>query len=107
MGGTKQPNDWNPRPSVAVRDELLKKAAEMYPAILNEEGKFKVIQDIVGWRPARQGGLRLEVETLPGDRKVIHAYGAAGRGFELSWGIAEEVSRMARASLPGPVSNQP
>jgi hypothetical protein len=83
-----------------VRAELLKRAAVMYPAILNKEGKFDVIRDIVGRRPARHGGLRLEVETLPDDREVIHAYGAGGRGFELSWGIAEEVSKMARTSLP-------
>ena len=106
VGGTRQPSDWNPKPSASVRAELLKKAAEMYPAILNNEGKFEVIRDIVGWRPAREGGLRLEVETLPGNRKVIHAYGAGGRGFELSWGIAEEVLKMARATLPGAVHSQ-
>jgi hypothetical protein len=78
----------------------------MYPAILNKEGKFDVIRDIVGRRPARNGGLRLEAETLPHDKKVIHAYGAAGRGWELSWGIAEEVSKMARTSPPGPIRSQ-
>ena len=106
MGGTKQLNDWNPRPSAGVRAEILKNAAEMYPAILNKDGKFDVVRDIVGRRPAREGGLRLEVETLPGDRKVIHAYGAGGRGFELSWGIAEEVSKMVGSCLPGTVRNQ-
>ncbi|PGH08654.1 hypothetical protein AJ79_05936 [Helicocarpus griseus UAMH5409] len=99
VGGTKQPNDWNPEPSLAVRNQLLKNAAKMYPAILNKKGKFDVIRDIVGRRPAREGGMRLELQTLPSERKVVHAYGAAGRGVELSWGIAEEVLKMVNAAL--------
>ncbi|PGH29747.1 hypothetical protein GX50_07501 [[Emmonsia] crescens] len=99
VGGTKEPNDWNPEPSLAVRDQLLKNAAKLYPAILNKEGKFDVIRDIVGRRPAREGGMRLQLETLASNRKVAHAYGAAGRGVELSWGIAEEVLKMAQAAL--------
>jgi hypothetical protein len=43
--------------------------------------------------------MRLEVETLPDQRKIVHAYGAGGRGFELSWGIAEEVRRMVNMNL--------
>ena len=78
MGGTRQPSDWNPKPSASVRAELLKKAAEMYPAILNNEGKFEVIRDIVGWRPAREGGLRLEVETQTDEAE---AAAAAAVGF--------------------------
>ncbi|KAK2794851.1 hypothetical protein FQN50_009836 [Emmonsiellopsis sp. PD_5] len=99
VGGTKQPNDWNSEPSLQVREQLLKNAAKLYPSILNKEGKFDVIRDIVGRRPARDGGLRIELETLPGGRKVTHAYGAAGRGVELSWGIAEEVSKLVHSAL--------
>ncbi|EEH43124.2 uncharacterized protein PADG_07944 [Paracoccidioides brasiliensis Pb18] len=99
VGGTKQPNDWNPEPSPAVREQLLEDAANLYPAILNKEGKFDVIRDILGRRPAREGDMRLELETLPNDRNVIHAYGVAGRGFELSWGIAGEVLKMAHEVL--------
>lgn len=43
--------------------------------------------------------MRLQLETLASNRKVAHAYGAAGRGVELSWGIAEEVLKMAQAAL--------
>ncbi|PGH26372.1 hypothetical protein AJ80_01870 [Polytolypa hystricis UAMH7299] len=106
VGGTKQPNDWNSTPSLAVRDQLLKKAAEMYPAILNAEGKFDVIRDIIGRRPAREGGPRLEVERLAGGKNVVHAYGAAGRGVELSWGIAEEVWKMVKENLDAPPQNK-
>ncbi|QVM11015.1 hypothetical protein D8B26_005666 [Coccidioides posadasii str. Silveira] len=104
VGGTKQPNDWSSVPTASIRETLLEKAAKLYPAILNAQGKFDVIRDIVGRRPAREGGLRLEVETLPKTaspkRTVVHAYGAGGRGYELSWGIAEEVVRMVKDNLP-------
>ncbi|EDN06657.1 predicted protein [Histoplasma mississippiense (nom. inval.)] len=100
VGGTKQPNDWSPVPSLAVREQLLKNAAKLYPSILNKQGQFDVIRDIVGLRPARQGGMRLELETLPGgNRKIAHAYGLAGRGVELSWGVAEEVLRLVQTAL--------
>jgi D-amino-acid oxidase len=69
----------------------------MFPQILNAEGKFDVIRDIVGRRPTREGGMRLEVEKVEGEpvgRKIVHAYGAGGRGYELSWGVAEEVVNM-------------
>lgn len=52
---------------------------------------FEVIRDIVGRRPAREEGLRIEAEKIAGNRVVFHAYGAGGRGFELSRGVAEDV----------------
>lgn len=45
----------------------------------------------MGRRPAREGGLRLEVEGVADGKTVVHAYGAGGRGFELSVGVAEDV----------------
>lgn len=105
VGGTKQANNWDPKPSQQVREKLLENGAKLYPSILNKEGKFDVIRDIVGRRPARDGGLRLEAETLPGTEKqknrvVVHAYGAGGRGVELSWGIAEKVLKLVQENLP-------
>lgn len=94
MGGTKEPNDWASQASLETRDVILQRAAAMFPQILNAEGRFDVIEDIVGRRPTRKGGLRLEIELLgqqDANRKIVHAYGAGGRGYELSWGIAEEV----------------
>lgn len=35
--------------------------------------------------------MRLEVEGVAGGKTVVHAYGAGGRGFELSVGVAEDV----------------
>ncbi|RAL14528.1 Fcf1-domain-containing protein [Aspergillus homomorphus CBS 101889] len=92
IGGTKHPHNWDPNPSLETRAQILANAAKWFPFAEGSEGKFDVIRDIVGRRPAREGGLRIEAEPLgDGERTVVHAYGAGGRGFELSWGVAEDV----------------
>ncbi|KAI1872065.1 uncharacterized protein JN550_004268 [Neoarthrinium moseri] len=102
IGGTKEPNDWNPAPSEQVRRSLLDKFAASYPSILGSEGKFVVLKDIVGRRPTRKGGMRLEKEQVVGGKCVIHAYGLGGRGYELSWGVAEGVATLLAEHLaPG------
>lgn len=128
IGGTKQPHDWTPDPIPETRNNLLKNAAKWFPFTAdsnsrpnsNGPNEFDVIQDIVGRRPARVGGMRVEVErvrqrnVLGGvdsgpetERAVVHAYGAGGRGFELSWGVAEEVAGlMVREGLLGAFGGQ-
>lgn len=51
--------------------------------------KRDVIKDIVGFRPGRRGGYRVEREG-----SVVHAYGFAGAGYRYSWGAASEVARL-------------
>jgi hypothetical protein len=82
---------------------LLRNAAKWFPFSGSEKAEFSVIRDVVGRRPAREGGARIDVErvdvvapnTLDGQKRerksVVHAYGLGGRGVELSWGVAEEV----------------
>lgn len=109
VGGTKQPHDWSIQPLATTREQLLSAAAKMYPPILNQDGGFDVITDVVGRRPTREGGIRLEVEQVAvgknGDRdgmgKVVHAYGVGGMGYELSWGVAERVVEMVRDAYGG------
>jgi len=77
--------------------QLLQRAGSMRQKLLNAEGKFEIVENIVGRRHTRQGGLRLEVEWMKEgwNLKIMHAYGAGGGGFELSWGIAEVVVVLA------------
>lgn len=93
IGGTKQPHNWNHNPSPEIRAQLLENASKWFPFTPESQGKFDVIRDIVGRRPAREGGVRIEAEKVGIDdyKTIVHAYGAAGRGYELSWGIAEDV----------------
>lgn len=102
VGGTKEPGEWDANVSQRTRATLAKSMPEL--AELSTDGKhagglsYEIIQDIVGRRPTRDGGVRLEVERRPKyfDEKgktltIVHAYGAGGRGYEISWGVAEEV----------------
>ncbi len=101
VGGTKELDNWDPEPSPAVRDQLLRRFAATYPRILDPAAAtapgYTVIRDIVGRRPTRRGGMRLEREekqttllsgSSPCSVLLVHAYGLGGRGFELSWGVA-------------------
>ncbi|CAI7641497.1 unnamed protein product [Penicillium pancosmium] len=94
IGGTKQPHEWDPNPSLEIRDRLLANASKWFPFGPESGAQFDVIRDIVGRRPARQGGMRMEVEKLADDKNIVHAYGAGGRGFEISWGVAEDTAGM-------------
>ncbi|TPX17542.1 uncharacterized protein E0L32_003185 [Thyridium curvatum] len=103
IGGTKEPHDWCAEPRLATRQTLLSKAltelgteALGLPKTTTSLGAEVVIKDVVGRRPTREGGMRIEVEKPDNSRgrrgPVVHAYGAGGRGFEISWGVAEEVA---------------
>jgi D-amino-acid oxidase len=48
----------------------------------------RVIRTVVGLRPYRPSGFRVEREQL-GDTTVIHNYGHGGGGISLSWGSAK------------------
>ncbi|KAJ5367290.1 hypothetical protein N7541_001231 [Penicillium brevicompactum] len=94
IGGTKEPHNWDPNPSLETRERLLANASKWFPFSAESGGKFDVIRDIVGRRPAREGGMRIEAEKLASDRYIVHGYGAGGRGFELSRGVAEDITAL-------------
>ncbi|KAJ3545019.1 hypothetical protein NM208_g2716 [Fusarium decemcellulare] len=98
IGGTKEPGEWRIEPSADLRHRLLTTAQPIIAEACGKKkplGSFKVIKDVVGRRPAREGGMRVETEAKDngqGVKHVIHAYGAGGRGYEISWGVASEVN---------------
>ncbi|KAL2815128.1 FAD dependent oxidoreductase superfamily [Aspergillus granulosus] len=96
IGGTKAPHDWDPNPSLEVREKLLENAKKWFPFTPESGGEFDIVRDIVGRRPAREGGMRIETENLLGGKRIVHGYGAAGRGFEISWGVAGDIVALVR-----------
>ena len=46
-----------------------------------------------GYRPARKGGVRLEVQQ-DGGMPIVHNYGHGGGGVALSWGSAHKVRKL-------------
>lgn len=79
---------------------LLSRAAAMFPS-LPLQSALRVRRRVVGLRPFREGGVRLEAEIVQGHRPVIHNYGHGGSGFSLAWGCAREVALLADELLHG------
>lgn len=85
LGGTAQVNDWNLEVDPKDTEDILKKAANLYP----EFKEVQVVSESVGLRPVRDE-IRLRDEDYSG-KTVIHNYGHGGSGFTLSWGCAQNV----------------
>ena len=56
-----------------------------FPPVLSRMDR--VTRTVVGLRPYRPQGYRLDWETL-GDKTVVHSYGHGGCGVTMSWGTA-------------------
>jgi glycine/D-amino acid oxidase-like deaminating enzyme len=54
----------------------------------------RVLQTVVGLRPFRSQGYRLESETI-GIKSIVHNYGHGGAGITLSWGTSSIAADMA------------
>jgi hypothetical protein len=93
LGGTKQIGDWTAEPDLKTTEEILHRAKEWAPELLNEKGEFEVLSEQVGLRPGRKGGARIEIEEVDGT-VVCHAYGHAGAGYQNSVGSANRVVRL-------------
>lgn len=59
---------------------------------------LKPIRHGVGLRPVREGGVRIENETLNDDVEtvVVHCYGHGGWGYQTSWASADVVAQLVR-----------
>ncbi|MFN2499088.1 MAG: FAD-dependent oxidoreductase [Pyrinomonadaceae bacterium] len=58
----------------------------------------RVIREVVGLRPYRPEGFRVEVERVA-NKLLVHNYGHGGAGITLSWGTASLALDLARDSL--------
>jgi hypothetical protein len=54
------------------------------------------VQDLVGIRPLRPAGVRVEKEVLNG-QQVVHAYGTTIGGYIHCFGLAHEVARLVES----------
>lgn len=105
LGGTKEVGNWSAEPSEETKNTILERGSWMVPELLtnpngNEDFGFEVISTQCGLRPGREGGPRVEIETLPSSRKaVVHSYGHAGGGYQASIGNARKVLKLTRQAL--------
>lgn len=73
---------------VALKSDILRRVNRI------SKGAFKdvdlnAVTDIVGFRPGRKSGIRVEREG-----NVVHAYGVEGAGYIYSFGVAEAVKEL-------------
>jgi len=119
LGGTKVANDWYPLARPETTEDILLRCLALCPELAPPEIRAQrapTVDDIrsliievgCGFRPARTGGIRLDVEWTTSrrdDKKVpvVFNYGHAGAGFESSWGSASiAVDLLEEALLVGP-----
>lgn len=99
IGGTKQ-LDKNGliSPTKEDQSDLLKRAKRFFPELFDSEGtpKFRICKNVVGFRPARKNGFRLDKRWVDynGLKFIISSYGAGGMGYELSFGAATKAVQL-------------
>jgi D-amino-acid oxidase len=90
LGGTYEADDWDMTPDPATREAILARCVELVPRLAGA----RIVGEKVGLRPARRGGPRVAAERTRLGR-LVHAYGHGGAGMTLSWGCADEITRLA------------
>lgn len=104
LGGCKQIGNWDPNLDEVLNERILeriKKGKLAEELRTGPNGDFEVLTTQVGFRPARKGGPRVEVED--GKKEgvwVLHSYGHSGGGYQNSIGCAEQVVELVNG-LPG------
>jgi D-amino-acid oxidase len=92
LGGTFEVDDWRTEPDPATREAILARCRALVP----ELASAPVVGERVGLRPVRDGGPRVEAVRL-NRGTIVHAYGHGGAGMTLSWGCADEITRLCAA----------
>ncbi len=93
LGGSSEEHREDRTPDPALTRQIIDRCAALEPRLADA----RILSVAVGLRPARTP-LRLEAEPREAGL-VIHNYGHGGAGVTLSWGCAEAVLELLRASL--------
>ncbi|KAL7418630.1 hypothetical protein Q5752_007088 [Cryptotrichosporon argae] len=100
LGGIKEFGSVDPNIDENLKRAIHKRCHAMLPE--HVPAKFEdleIVRDLLGIRPEREGGTRVEAETLDDGLKVVHAYGVTGGGYVYSYGIAAQVKKLVAAML--------
>ena len=80
--------------SIPVPNDLIELNAQLNEQLYNVPISIKEPHVILGLRPVRRGGVRLDAVPV-GASSVINSYGYGGAGVTLSWGAAVKTARLA------------
>ncbi|KAL0958106.1 hypothetical protein HGRIS_000276 [Hohenbuehelia grisea] len=117
LGGTRDKDDWFPLPRPDTTTKILTRTLALCPELTPPEtrsnGRQPTVDDLrsiiveegCGLRPAREGGVRVEVEYVSAGANstakvpIVYNYGHGGAGFQSSWGTAAEALRLLGMAL--------
>jgi D-amino-acid oxidase len=103
IGGIREADDWYPHPRPEITTDILQRAFTLAPELAppgdknpsTESVKSLLLYEGCGLRPARKGGVRIELEWFEGVKgregdkvPVVYNYGHSGSGYQSSWGSA-------------------
>lgn len=98
IGGCKQAGNYDQGVDEKLNDRIIERVVQEGMARelqTGNGGRFEIISYQVGWRPARKGGPRVELEKKSSGKFdgtwLVHAYGHSGGGYQESIGSAERV----------------
>jgi len=100
VGGVSEPVGVGVRSMEEIHEDLFRRAHENLPEHFPSfnPGDYDIVRDLVGIRPLRPAGVRVEKEVLNG-QKVVHAYGTTIGGYIHSFGLAQEVARLVEEGV--------
>ncbi|GEM11570.1 D-amino-acid oxidase [Rhodotorula toruloides] len=111
LGGCAEKNNWDPKPRPELAQDIKTRCLALCPELLPPHKRngttddLTVLENAVGLRPTRHGGIRLELDSLPsrqgGRLPVVHNYGHGGYGYQTSWGSANMAVELVRQALSG------
>lgn len=100
LGGCVQKGNWESLPDLNLANRIMQRCVDVCPDLTDGKGPeaLSIIRHGVGLRPFREGGPRIEKETIDG-LKVVHNYGHAGYGYQSSYGSANLAVKLIEESL--------
>lgn len=90
LGGTAEVDNWSTVPDPGTAGEIVARCARIRPEI----ARARITGHVAGLRPARDAGVRIEAEPLPGGGRLVHNYGHGGAGVTVAWGCAETAAQL-------------
>ena len=90
LGGARQEGTLQEEADPALRKDILRRANRLAKGAFSHLDLDNDVVDMVGFRPGRTGGFRLQTEGS----NVVHAYGFDGSGYTSSIGAAKQVTRL-------------
>jgi D-amino-acid oxidase len=92
IGGARQEGSLQEEADPALRKDILRRANRLSKGAFSHLDLENDVIDMVGFRPGRTGGFRLQIEGS----NVVHAYGFDGSGYTGSIGAAKQVTQLVR-----------